>query len=112
MPYSARFSTAAAVSAAALLSVLCSAAVVASVSAAAAPAAAKPQDAAPPHVVFILIDDFGYYDIGYHVRARLALPSRHAAPSRSGYSAPVLQGNPEAVTPNMDALARDGIRLE
>lgn len=40
-----------------------------------------------PHIIFVMVDDFGYYDVGYH-------------------------GNPEAATPNMDALVSDGIRLE
>lgn len=39
-----------------------------------------------PHVVFILADDFGWYDVGYH---------------RS-----------EISTPNLDKLSAEGVRLE
>ena len=46
--------------------------------------------ARPPNVVFFLIDDFGHTDIGYHNR---------------------LYDNLIA-TPNLDALAGDGIKLE
>lgn len=39
-----------------------------------------------PHILFVLADDFGYNDIGYH--------------------------GSEIKTPNLDKLAGDGIRLE
>lgn len=39
-----------------------------------------------PHVVFILADDFGWYDVGYH--------------------------NSEIRTPNLDKLSAGGVRLE
>lgn len=39
-----------------------------------------------PNIIFILADDYGYNDIGYH--------------------------SSEIRTPNMDALARNGVRLE
>ena len=39
-----------------------------------------------PNIVFILVDDMGYNDIGYH--------------------------NPNIISPNIDHLARSGIRLE
>ena len=40
----------------------------------------------PPHIVFILADDYGFNDIGYH--------------------------NPRIKTPNLDSLAASGVRLE
>ena len=40
----------------------------------------------PPHIVFILADDFGFNDVGYH--------------------------NPRIKTPNIDSLAAAGVRLE
>ena len=40
----------------------------------------------PPHIVFILADDFGFNDVGYH--------------------------NPRFKTPVLDSLAADGVRLE
>ena len=40
----------------------------------------------PPHIVFILADDYGFNDVGYH--------------------------NPRIKTPNLDSLAADGVRLE
>ena len=43
-------------------------------------------DASPPNIVFILADDYGYNDIGYH--------------------------NPDILTPNMDTLASEGVILE
>lgn len=43
--------------------------------------------AAPqPHIVFVLADDFGWYDVGYH--------------------------NSEIKTPNLDKLSASGVRLE
>ena len=42
--------------------------------------------AKPPHVVFIVADDYGYNDIGYH--------------------------GSEILTPNLDKLSGDGVRLE
>ncbi|XP_061589150.1 arylsulfatase B [Cololabis saira] len=50
--------------------------------AAAAAAAAAPQ----PHVVFVLADDYGWYDVGYH--------------------------GSEIKTPNLDRLSAKGVRLE
>ena len=40
----------------------------------------------PPHIVFILADDYGFNDVGYH--------------------------NPRIKTPNLDSLAAAGVRLE
>ena len=40
----------------------------------------------PPHIVFILADDYGFNDVGYH--------------------------NPRIKTPNLDSLAATGVRLE
>ena len=40
----------------------------------------------PPHVIFILADDYGYNDVGYH--------------------------GSEIKTPNIDRLSGDGVRLE
>ena len=40
----------------------------------------------PPHIVFILADDYGFNDVGYH--------------------------NPRIKTPNLDKLAASGVRLE
>ncbi|XP_071841442.1 arylsulfatase B-like [Apostichopus japonicus] len=42
--------------------------------------------AKPPHIVFILADDYGFHDIGYH--------------------------NNKVLTPNLDTLASTGIRLD
>ena len=42
--------------------------------------------AKPPHIVFIVADDYGYNDIGYH--------------------------GSEILTPNLDKLSADGVRLE
>eukprot|EP00050_Salpingoeca_kvevrii_P006706 m.291120 g.291120 ORF g.291120 m.291120 type:complete len:544 (+) comp12413_c0_seq1:60-1691(+) len=49
-----------------------------------------PIEAKPPSVLFVLVDDLGWADVGFH-RA---------------------QGDPEVVTPNIDALARAGLQLE
>merc|ERR1711892_1406456 len=43
-------------------------------------------DVSPPHIIFILADDLGYNDVGYH--------------------------NPKILTPNIDKLAKSGIILE
>ena len=43
-------------------------------------------DAKQPNIIFILADDMGYNDVGYH--------------------------NPKVISPNIDDLARSGIRLE
>ena len=40
----------------------------------------------PPHIIFILADDLGYNDVGYH--------------------------NPKIITPHIDQLAQSGIILE
>jgi arylsulfatase A-like enzyme len=48
--------------------------------------AASPPAARPPHVVILLADDLGWNDVGYH--------------------------GSEIPTPSIDALARDGVRLE
>ena len=42
--------------------------------------------ASPPHIIFILGDDLGYNDVGYH--------------------------NPRILSPNIDRLARSGVILE
>lgn len=39
-----------------------------------------------PHIVFVLADDFGWYDVGYH--------------------------HSEIRTPNLDKLSAEGVRLE
>jgi len=39
-----------------------------------------------PNIVFIMVDDYGYNDVGYH--------------------------NKDIITPNIDSLAKDGVRLE
>ena len=43
--------------------------------------------AAPPHIIVLTVDDWGYFDVGY-------------------------RGNAEALTPNIDALVASGIRLD
>ena len=43
-------------------------------------------DGKRPNIIFILADDMGYNDVGYH--------------------------NPKVISPNIDDLARSGIRLE
>ena len=43
-------------------------------------------DSKLPNVLFILADDFGWYDVGYH--------------------------NPKIRTPNIDKLAKDGVILD
>lgn len=50
------------------------------------PGASRQTAAKPPNVVFIMADDQGWNDIGYH--------------------------NPEVLTPNIDRLAAEGTRLE
>ena len=42
--------------------------------------------AIPPNIVFVLADDYGFHDIGYH--------------------------NDVIKTPNLDELAREGVKLE
>ena len=49
-----------------------------------------PAYAAQPHLIFILIDDYGHTDVGYHNK---------------------LYDN-NLKTPNLDSLAHDGIKLE
>jgi len=49
--------------------------------------------AAPPHIVFILADDYGFNDISYHAR-------------RNGNDTNIIE------TPHMDALAATGVKLE
>ena len=44
------------------------------------------EDVSPPHIIFILSDDLGYNDVGYH--------------------------NPKIITPHIDQLAQSGIILE
>ncbi|XP_078343218.1 arylsulfatase B-like isoform X2 [Oculina patagonica] len=44
------------------------------------------EDSTPPNVLFILADDFGWYDVGYH--------------------------NPKIQTPNINKLAKDGVKLD
>lgn len=56
--------------------------------AAALPLAARATKATPPHIVFNLVDDWGWANWGYHS-----------------------QNNSEVVTPNIDALAAEGIVL-
>ena len=45
--------------------------------------------AAPPHIIFNLVDDWGWADVGYH---------------RPGFN--------ETVTPNIDALVASGVDLD
>ena len=40
----------------------------------------------PPHILFMLADDLGWYDVGFH--------------------------NPKIKTPNIDKLAEDGVKLD
>jgi len=47
--------------------------------------------AKPPHVIFNVVDDWGYNDVGYH----------NTAPAGT-----------DVVTPNIDALAAGGVKLE
>ena len=42
-----------------------------------------------PHILFVLVDDLGWADVGFHRE----------------------QSNPEVVTPNLDGLAASGIQL-
>ena len=44
------------------------------------------EDVSPPHIIFILADDLGYNDVGYH--------------------------NPRMISPHIDQLAQSGITLE
>ena len=62
------------------------AALVAAVAAARAAAAAAPTQ---PNILMVLVDDFGWGNLGLHN-----------------------PGNPEVVTPNMDALAQSGVLLD
>ena len=43
-------------------------------------------EVSPPHIIFILGDDLGYNDVGYH--------------------------NPKILSPNIDQLAKSGVILE
>ena len=45
-----------------------------------------PQNKKPPNIIFVLADDLGFNDVGYH--------------------------NPDIITPHIDALARTGVTLE
>ena len=58
--------------------------------AAASPAAAA--NASQPHLIFIMVDDFGWANVGFHAKGQ---------PNEA-----------EIVTPNMDALAASGIILD
>ena len=79
------------------LAVLCCAASAASAASPASAAAdsqpaARARAAPLPHIFLVLIDDYGYNNIGYHARS---------------------QANADEVrTPRMDALAAAGVRLE
>ena len=55
-------------------------------------AASFAAEAAPPHIVLVLVDDYGYNNIGYHAKSQ---------PNAD-----------EIVTPHMDSLAATGITLE
>ena len=52
----------------------------------AVPATAAPARAKPPHIMLVLIDDLGYHNVGFH--------------------------NPDQISPNINALVKDGILLE
>jgi arylsulfatase B len=54
-----------------------------------AAAAAAAADAPKPHILMVLADDYGWANAGWHSR-----------------------GDPEVVTPNMDALVSAGIELD
>ena len=49
-------------------------------------AAARAAGSTPPHLIFCLVDDLGYYNVGFH--------------------------NPDQVSPEIDALAAEGVVLE
>jgi len=51
------------------------------------PGPAPPAPPQPPHIIFMLADDVGWNDVGYH-------------------------GSPQFATPNIDALAASGVTLE
>lgn len=53
-------------------------------------------EASPPNILFVLIDDLGWGDVGFHQKARL----------EEG-----LRKRQEAQTPVMDQLVREGVEL-
>ena len=66
-----------------------------------APAGTGP---AQPHIFFILADDYGFNDVGYHENA-VSGPNPSGAQTTSAVA-----GAP--ATPTIDQLAREGCRLE
>jgi len=54
---------------------------------------AAPSNGTPPHLVFVLADDYGFNDVSYHAR-------------KYGNSSNVIE------TPHLDALAAQGVKLE
>jgi arylsulfatase I/J len=56
--------------------------------------------AAPPNVLMILADDYGWADIGYHVNS-------------AGYPSTAAQKKEATTaTPNIDQLVKDGVELD
>jgi len=62
-----------------------------------------------PHVLFIVADDFGYNDVGYHQSTR-AIPRPHPANPKGRPTTDASAG--VMPTPTLDALAGEGTKLE
>ena len=63
-----------------------------------------PRATAPPHILFVLADDFGYNDIGYHQNQ--PTPANPEGRPTTSAEAGIMQ------TPTLDALAAQGVKLE